>query len=740
MRKQAVIATALFVSAQCFYGIPKGHAAGLLWEVENPYRFFKRTSSFDAQERAFDSVRGASGQPLPSNIMWRLERRLNDPDCKDPSTPDSCFGTARANYKQSRLGWAAQTVDFTCYDRNARPRHYLTTCERQYSWGAAKEDYILPDAHTVDVHIAPDQLAAAGQGDCAWTWQGRRPGAPVETRTQPCNAKLVIKRVPFSLDRALSGVSVKVRLPNGTQLDDADVAVEDLFVVAFGDSFASGESNPDRPVTFSATRQMLYDPVNVEAENKNMASREPAKTRSNYEVASAEMETNPKALPKRLMEDEEKGLLYHPASREFAEAFDRRDAQWLSADCHRSQYGYPFRVSMGLALENRHRAVTFVSLACSGADIVEGLFADREAREQTGGPNAQKRVPAQFDQLTDLICRNGAAHSEAVSYRLPVYKAGSTAIGEQVFTKQWCPPESRKRPIDIVLLSVGGNDVGFGGLVAYAITDRASDIAPIVGLVGQELRYPPSVSETYLQVLDRRIQAVKQALRDGFGVDPGRVLHNVYEPIQFDETGNVCGLQPTLGLDVFPKFRYDRARTQEVSNFTRELQGRLECMTDARPGCPAGLATGAGTGFHLITDHVAEFARRGVCARDPQKALLDQREMAMPRVSSATGDFAPYSPAGDLPYAHRWRLVRDPNDAFLAANTHREGISPFDDLQPPYAALYSGAFHPTAEGHAIVADHVLRHVNAVLESRGLTAGTSGAPQKATVTIGAPQSK
>ena len=91
----------------------------------------------------------------------------------------------------------------------------------------------------------------------------------------------------------------------------------------------------------------------------------------------------------------------------------------------------------------------------------------------------------------------------------------------------------------------------------------------------------------------------------------------------------------------------------------------------------------------------------------------------MPRVSNATDAFVPYSPAGALPYAHHWRLVRDPNDAFLAANTHREGISPFDDLQPPYAALVSGSFHPTAEGHAIVADHVLRHVDELLAKRKL---------------------
>ena len=46
---------------------------------------------------------------------------------------------------------------------------------------------------------------------------------------------------------------------------------------------------------------------------------------------------------------------------------------------------------------------------------------------------------------------------------------------------------------------------------------------------------------------------------------------------------------------------------------------------------------------------------------------------------------------------------------------HREGVSPFDILQPAYAGLYSGAIHPTAEAHAIVADHVMRHVRAVLD-------------------------
>jgi lysophospholipase L1-like esterase len=301
---------------------------------------------------------------------------------------------------------------------------------------------------------------------------------------------------------------------------------------------------------------------------------------------------------------------------------------------------------------------------------------------------------------------------------LPVYSQGSTSTSERVFTERWCAPESRKRPIDLVLLSVGGNDVGFGPLVAYAMTDSASDLAPIVGLVGHELRFAPSVSQNYLRVLDRRMKAVKDALNDGFGVDPSRVLQNAYEPIQFDETGNVCGAQPTLGLDVHPKLAFRRDRVTEVSNFARDLQTRLECIADAKkPGCPAGLATGAGTGFQFVSDHVAEFAKRGLCARDPGRAFADQVAMAIPRMSRQTQEFEPYSPANALPYAHHWRLVRNPNDSFMIANTHREGISLFDLLQPAYAALYSGAFHPTAEGHALVADHVVKHARNLLDAK-----------------------
>ena len=162
-----------------------------------------------------------------------------------------------------------------------------------------------------------------------------------------------------------------------------------------------------------------------------------------------------------------------------------------------------------------------------------------------------------------------------------------------------------------------------------------------------------------------------------------------------------------------------RQRVAETADFLRDFQTRLECTSSVsrRADCPANLATGAGTGFRLVTEHIAKFARRGICARDPARALSDGIMMGMPRKSRNGDEFKPYSPAAALPYAHHWRLFRTPNDGFLTANSHREGISPFDILQPSYAGLYSGAVHPSAEAHAIVADHVMLHVRAILERK-----------------------
>jgi hypothetical protein len=378
---------------------PSSQAGDLIWEVESPFRFFKASRSFALHETAFNAARGDPSGPLPADIVWRTERALNDPDCKDASTPDRCAATAGKRYQQSRLGWAAQTLGETCYESNGRPRRYAVVCERKYSWGTAKEDCVLPEAHTVAIRIAPEQLARVS-GDCIWAWQPRRAGGKIETKGTACTDKLTIARVPHAVDRSKSGVSVTVKLPDGRELSEQEVVVEDLFIVALGDSFASGESNPDRPVQFSGQREMVYNPALVREE---LASRTPAKDAApGYGLAFGDDQTNPKVLPRRLMDDELAERFHKLSSPEFVAAFEKASARWLSRDCHRSQYGYPFRVAIELALENRHRAVTLAKLHLLGRGVTQGLFLDMDPREGASEvPGGQVR--AQLDQLSDLL-------------------------------------------------------------------------------------------------------------------------------------------------------------------------------------------------------------------------------------------------------------------------------------------------------------------------------------------------
>src|SRR3954469_20752862 len=595
MRRLAASTWFVCVSLTTALQISAASASDLAWEVENPFRFFKKPTAWALHEKAFEAVRGKAESPLPANIVWRTERRLNDPDCTDKSSPGRCYDTKRAGYERSRLGWAAQTLESTCYERNSRPFRCMATCERQYSSGTAKEDYVLPDAHTVDVTLSAERLAEAGTGDCTFSWLPRAGAAKGDTVKQACKKPFVVKRVPYSHDTKVSGATVKATMPDGRELTET-VIVEDVLVVAMGDSFMSGESNPDRPVSFSPSRQMVYDPT-MTNDREQLASR--GFKANAFGLASTDSNFDVKSLPRRKMEDEAKGLIYRPNSAEFQAAFDKGGAQWLSADCHRSQYGYPFRVGLAMTLENRHRAVTLVSVACSGADVT-GLFMDHDARERMSEKGGAK-VPPQLDQIADLICRGGAkGRTQAASYTLPIYKYGSTGISSQTVSKKWSPPASRKRPIDLVLLSIGGNDIGFGALALYATIENARDLAPIAGLVGGEIRFGPDVANAYLAVIDKRIKAVRDALVDGFGVDPSHVLQNAYEPIQFDETGSYCGAQPTLGMDVHPSLKVNKARLGEAANVANELQKRLACMARSSGGRPAGPWTRGRTGFPFL--------------------------------------------------------------------------------------------------------------------------------------------
>ena len=113
----------------------------------------------------------------------------------------------------------------------------------------------------------------------------------------------------------------------------------------------------------------------------------------------------------------------------------RQSARWLSGPCHRSLYSYQMRTALALAVENPHLAVTFLPLGCSGATIKPGFLDSQRARE-CPNPGTGAACPgtarAQISELTDLMATARRHRAD--------------------------------RSLDLVLLTIGANDILFSGL------------------------------------------------------------------------------------------------------------------------------------------------------------------------------------------------------------------------------------------------------------------------------------
>jgi hypothetical protein len=76
-------------------------------------------------------------------------------------------------------------------------------------------------------------------------------------------------------------------------------------------------------------------------------------------------------------------------------------------------------------------------------------------------------------------------------------------------------------------------------------------------------------------------------------------------------------------------------------------------------------------------------------------------------------------------YLPRARWIRDANDSYFAAMTYPQGLpsssQPTDIHDATWgilSAVYGGAVHPSAEGHAAMADAALPAVTSVLQLDG----------------------
>ncbi|MGB3866294.1 MAG: hypothetical protein WBA29_11780 [Xanthobacteraceae bacterium] len=517
------------------------------------------------------------------------------------------------------------------------------------------ESYLTPTDHPVTARLAGTLPVGA---TCAWTFDD---GQSPHQATQDCAD-------PFDL-RAPQGraSTVTVEVSSGAdapQRITTEINVRDFLIAGLGDSIASGEGNPDKQIALSDDGFCFQSYLGGPG--------------SEYFRPSRAGYTGGRAC----------------GSPGTMQAWQRRSAVWFNPACHRSLYSYQTRTALALAVRYPHIAVTYLPLACTGATIANGLLGPQRAREcvvTKTGVDCQGRVNAQLAELRSALA--------AAQRRQP------------------------DRKLDLVLLSVGANDIGFSELVANVIVDSTTERALFkrTGVLG-------SVEDSRAALttdLPQAFSKLRGALKPLVG-DLARVVYVSYaNPVKAN--GATCP-GGRAGFDVHPSFNADPQRLNQTAGF---VQSEFLPALKALALCQSGVLCRdpASDRMTFVDKHQPAFADHGFCARAATDPEFDQacfsatgESFVSDVVAAASQPLACGRGASEFrAYLPRARWIRDANDSYFAAMTYPQGLpaaaQPSDLHDATWgvlSAVYGGAVHPTAEGHAAMADAALPAAISVL--------------------------
>jgi lysophospholipase L1-like esterase len=520
-----------------------------------------------------------------------------------------------------------------------------------------KENYLTPIDHPIVVRLTGEVPVGA---TCAWTFDdGDGPQKSTFDCAEPVNLRVRYGRQTVASVEVSSG-------SDPTQKISTEIQVRDIFIAGLGDSIASGEGNPDRAVALSDEGFCFRYYLGSAAAQYYRPSRAGYKGGRACEA--------PDSL----------------------QNWQRYGALWLNAACHRSLYSYQTRTALALAVQYPHIAVTYLPLACTGATIADGLFGSQRARE----------CPSNKSSTT---CQAG------IDGQLAELRAAVTAARKR-------QPD---RTLDLVLLSIGANDIYFSGLVADVIVDT-----PTERTLFRRSGVMASVDDSRA-VLARDLPSGFAKLRDALKPLVGDLSHVVYT--SYANPALSSGGAPCpggrAGFDIHPSFNADPQRLANVSAF---VQSEFLPQLKAIALCQSGILCRdpAGDRFTFVEAHQAAFDNHGFCARAESDPAFD-RECFSPKgesfdpdiVNSANQPLVCSRSAGEYrAYLPRARWIRDANDSYFAAMTYPQGLPA--SMQPAdihdatwgiYSAVYGGALHPSAEGHAAMADAVVPAAAGVLQ-------------------------
>jgi hypothetical protein len=630
------------------------------------------------------SAQRSSGSGL--GIEWEVKNRFrlfrSEADFQRHVAAQRNDGVLGAEDRLAResdgRGWARDTVERLCVDRSGK---LLESCDRD----GERESYLSPRDHRIGVVLSGSVPANVS---CAWTFDDGQ--ETPQQATVPCDEEVRLRVVHGRPTTA----AVDIVLPDGTaQRVVTEITVRDVLIAGMGDSIAAGEGNPDRAVRLSdggfCFRRFLgggsneyYRPGrNGFTGNKSCAGESSDETRVSSDWA-------------------------------------RQSARWESGACHRSLYSYQMRTALALAVESPHLAVTYIPLACSGATIAAGFLGPQGIHEcPSPGTNAAcpNSVRAQVGQLTELMASARRQRAD--------------------------------RSLDLILLTIGANDILFSGLVGNVIIQSTTERT----LFGRHIATVSNSQKILDDNLPGDFAKLRAALKPLVGGNLARVVFVSYgnPALAAPETPCPGGRD---GFDVHPAFGADGGRLREVADFVnRQFLPKIRALALCDG---ASLCRDPKTERMTFADsHLAAFANHGVCVRSNSDPEFDRRCFSPEGKSfdgnpavAATDPMACGQGASEYrPYAPRARWIRTANDSYFTAMSYPQGMSAI--LQPSnihdatwgiLSAVYGGAIHPTAEGHAAMADGALPAVREVLGVQAPAEPVTSGPLPPPSNISGPQ--
>jgi hypothetical protein len=372
------------------------------------------------------------------------------------------------------------------------------------------------------------------------------------------------------------------------------------------------------------------------------------------------------------------------------------------------------RAALQIALEDPHRAVTYAGFACSGAETTFGLFLRYKGNEWVPNPPDLSQISAA------AAAQCGKEEAEPQDLPEAYHMKGQVEELKGGLVLRKCEAE-KARKVDLVLLSVGGNDIGFSRLLANAVLADQSTLKKLGGWFGQV--HGLTEARPQLARLGDRYKSLNRALHNILHIpwsESDRIVLTGYPGLALLGDGSEVCPDGDAGMEVYPDFRLSEARAKDGTQIAEKLHRLMR--QSART-----------YGWTFVESHRRQFIGRGICAGFTDSAFSIADDLRLPR--RIAGEWRPYNPSEYRAYVPRQRWFRTPNDAYLTGNFHVEPsliqkalkLESLQWFQLLLASTYSGAFHPTAEGHAAMADATVEQARAVIEKYNGPTRVSASP-------------